>query len=84
MAEKKTFKELDKNDFAAKLTDIVEELHKQDASRAFVTEIVNELSSTYGLKKPTIRAAAKIIYKHNLEEVEESNKEVMDLVDLYT
>ena len=80
--EKPEPKPVDPVVFKEKIEQIVDELHRQAASRDFVTEIVNELNSSYGIKKPIIRKVAGIEFKRNLDEVTEESEEIESLVSV--
>lgn len=81
MAEKKekTYAKLDEKDWSEKITLIVDELHRQANSREVVTQLVNNLNNTYGIKKPVVRAVASVIFKRNQRELEEQSSEILEL-----
>lgn len=87
MVEKKEKKEkpapkaLDKEDWKNNIDLIVDQLTIQSSSRDVVTEIVNALHEKYGVKKPTIRKVASIIYKQQNKEIPEEHQEIEELVD---
>lgn len=76
------FKPINKDDISTKINTIVDELQRQSDSKTTVTELVTDISKTYGLKKPIIRAAATALFKHNVEEAEEKNKEILSIIDM--
>lgn len=81
--EEKVYKPFNKDDIKKKLDLIVDQFHIQKGSQDVVTEIVNELNKTYGLKKPTIRSAARIIFKNEKDETNVKFDELSMLVDLF-
>jgi len=60
---------------------IVDQLHVQAGSRDVVNEIVKELKTEYGIGPKVSRKVATIVYKQNLEEVDEETQEIADLID---
>lgn len=78
----KVYEEVNEEDFKGYITEIVDQLHVQAASRDNVTEIINEMAGKWNVKKPLIRKAAAIVFKRNQEETEEQNDEVMQLVNM--
>jgi|APSaa5957512622_1039677.scaffolds.fasta_scaffold408295_1 hypothetical protein len=84
MAEEKTYPSLDEDEFKKAIADIVDQLHIAAATRDAVTEIIKEINTKYGIKKPVVRAVAATVFKRDIEEQEEKNEEVSDLVRIAT
>ena len=78
----KTVKPLNKEEFKEKIKLIVDQLFIQNQSRELVTELVNELNSSFGLKKPVVRAVASSVYKKDKNEVEAKNEEILELLNI--
>ena len=71
---------MDENDWSDKIELIVDQLQLQADSRESVTEIVKELNTAYGIKKPVVRAVAAAVFKRKIEELEEQSNEVISLI----
>lgn len=79
--QKQTTIPIDNKKLTTAINSIVDQLHVQAGSRDAVNGIIGELKTDYGLKPKVVRRVASIIYKQNVEEVDEETKEVMDLID---
>lgn len=78
----KTYKPINEEDVSENINDIVAFLGAIASSRDEINERVKHLKTQYGLNSTAIRAAANLIYKQNLEEVEEKEQTIKDILKI--
>jgi hypothetical protein len=77
----KEIKPIDKVDFKNKILEIVSYMEAKAETDGSIKEILKYLKEKYGIKNTIARSVATIIFKQNLEEVEDKNNAIKTLLD---
>jgi uncharacterized protein YktA (UPF0223 family) len=78
----KVYKPINEDDVSENIADIVAFLGAIESSRTQINDRVKHLKDEYGLATTAVRAAANLIYKQNLEEVEEKEQKIKDILNI--
>lgn len=78
----KTYKPLNDEDISENMSDIVAFLGAIESSRLEINERVKHLKNEYGLVPADIRAAARLMYKENAEELGEKEQRIRDILEI--
>jgi len=86
MAEKekevKSIKLIDPADVEEQITAIVAFLGAIDSSREEINRRVKHLKDTYGLQSTAVRAAANVLYKQNMEQLDEKEQQIRSILEI--
>jgi len=82
MSEEKTIKPIDPKDVSNSIEDIVAFLGAIDSSREEINRRVKHLKDTYGLASTAVRAAATVLYKQNMEQLDEKEQQIRSILDI--
>ena len=82
MSEEKTIQPIDPKDVANSIEDIVAFLGAIDSSREEINRRVKHLKDTYGLASTAVRAAATVLYKQNMEQLDEKEQQIRSILDI--
>jgi hypothetical protein len=86
MAEKekevKSIKPIDPADVEEQITAIVAFLGAIDSSREEINRRVKHLKDTYGLQSTAVRAAANVLYKQNMEQLDEKEQQIRSILEI--
>lgn len=74
-------KPIDRKVLVESINKIVDQFHIQAGSRDVVNEIIKDLKNEYNIGPKVSRKVASIIFKQNIEEIDEESQAVMELID---
>ncbi len=78
---KKEIVPLDREDFKQKILTIVAYMESIAETNESIKDLLKQIKEKYGIKATVSRAVATIIFKQNIEDVEEKNNTIRDLID---
>ncbi len=79
--DKKEIIPLDREDFKNKILTIVAYMESVAETNESIKDLLKQIKEKYGIKATVSRAVATIIFKQNIEDVEEKNNTIRDLID---
>lgn len=78
---KPEIKPIDKEDFKQKILTVVAYMESVADTNESIKSILKDLKDKYGIKATVSRAVATVIFKQNIEDVEEKHNTIKDLLD---
>lgn len=72
---------IDKEDFKQKILTVVAYMESIADTNESIKDLLKQIKEKYGIKATISRAVATVIFKQNIEDVEEKNNTIRDLLD---